>query len=161
MTTTALPAALAIRNLIGDLLGRDVTVNPADPLVSADLPRTVTAVYVDGSIRMSAIIGLDLSLAAYAGAALGLMPPGGAEDCIEDGVLSPIIAENVSELFNVMTSLLNRAGSRHLKLYKVILPPETAPTDAQSLLLAWGNRLDLEVEVARYGKGRFSLSVAT
>ena len=159
MSTIALPASLAVRNLLEDLLGRDVTVNPADPPVVADLKRTVTALYVDGSTRMVAAIGLDLPLAAYAGAALGLMPVGGAEDCLEDGVLSPMLAENVGELFNVLTSLLNREGGPHVKLYKVYLPPEQLPTDVQALMLALGNRTDLMVEIARYGKGKFSLSL--
>jgi hypothetical protein len=160
MSTIALPASLAIRNLLEDLLGRDVTVSNADPLVADALKRTVVAVYVDSSTKMSAVIGLELSLAAYAGAALGLMPAGGAQDCIEDGVLSPVLAENVTELCNVLTSLLNREGSPHLKLYKVYLPPEQPPNDVQALLLALGNRSDLMVEVARYGKGKLSLSVA-
>src|SRR5205814_613929 len=71
MTANALPASLAIRNLLEDLLGRDVTVNAADPPVVADLKRTVSAVYVDAATRMVAVIGLDLALAAYAGAAGG------------------------------------------------------------------------------------------
>jgi len=158
MTANALPASLAIRNLLEDLLGRDVTVNAADPPVVADLKRTVSAVYIDGATRMVAVIGLDLALAAYAGAALGLMPVGGAQDCLEDGVLSPMLAENVGELFNVLTSLLNREGGPHVKLYKVYQPPEPLPNDVQAQLLALGNRTDLLVEVARYGKGRFSLS---
>ena len=158
MTANALPASLAIRNLLEDLLGRDVTVNAADPPVVADLKRTVSAVYVDAATRMVAVIGLDLALAAYAGAALGLMPVGGAQDCLEDGVLSPMLAENVGELFNVLTSLLNREGGPHVKLYRVYQPPEPLPNDVQAQLLALGNRTDLLVEVARYGKGRFSLS---
>jgi len=160
MTTIALPAALAVRNLLEDLLGRDVTVSVADPPVAADLKRTVAAVYIGNAARMAAVLGLDLALAAYAGAALGLMPVGRAEDCIEDGALSPLLAENVGELFNVLTSLLNREGGPHIKLYKVYLPPEPLPTDAQALVLALGNRTDLAVEVARYGKGRFSLSLS-
>ncbi len=160
MSTIALPAALAIRNLLEDLLGRDVTVSNADPLVADALKRTVVAVYVDSSTKMAAVIGLELSLAAYAGAALGLMPAGGAQDCIEDGVLSPVLAENVTELCNVLTSLLNKEGSPHLKLYKVYLPPEQPPADVQALLLALGNRTDLMVEVARYGKGKLSVSLA-
>jgi hypothetical protein len=160
MSTIALPASLAIRNLLEDLLGRDVTVSAADPLVADALKRTVAAVYVDSFAKMTAVIGLELPLAAYAGAALGLMPAGGAQDCIEDGVLSPVLAENVTELCNVLTSLLNREGSPHLKLYKVYLPPESLPSDVQARLLALGNRTDLLVEVARYGKGRFSLSLA-
>jgi len=160
MTAIALPASLAVRNLLEDLLGRDVTVNPADPPVVADLKGTVTAVYVDGSAKMVGAMGLDLALAAYAGAALGLMPVGGAQDCVEDGVLSPMLAENVGELFNVLTSLLNREGGPHVKLYKVYQPPEPLPNDVQAQLLALGNRTDLLVEVARYGKGRLSLSLA-
>jgi hypothetical protein len=160
MSTIALPAALTIRNLIEDLLGREVTVTVADPLVADDLKRTVAAVYVDNSTKMVAVIGLELSLAAYAGAALGLMPAGGAQDCIEDGTLTPVLAENVSELCNVLTGLLNREGGPHIKLYKVYLPGNEVPADVQTLLLALGNRTDLTVEVARYGKGRFTLSLA-
>ena len=160
MSTILLPAPLAIRNLLEDLLGRDVTVDPADPVLLAAIPRIVTAVYADNSTKMAAVLGLELPLAAFAGAALGLMPPGGAEDCVEDGVLSPVLAENVTELCNILTGLLNREGSPHLKLYKVYLPPEKLPADAQSLLLALGNRVDLKVEVARYGKGKLTLSLA-
>lgn len=157
--TTPLPASLAVRNLLEDLLGRDVAVSPADPPVAADLPKTVTAVYVDNTTKMAAVMGLNLSLAAYAGAALGLMPPGGAEDAIDDGVLSNILAENVGELCNVLTSLLNREGAPHLKLYRVHLPPEMPPGDVGAQLLALGNRLDLKVAVARYGSGRLSISL--
>ena len=75
------------------------------------------------------------------------------------GVTLPTLAENVRELFNVLTSLLNREGGPHIKLYKMYQPPDPLPNDAQALLLALGNRTDLTVEVARYGKGRLSLSL--
>ena len=136
-----------------------MTVQNADPVLAENLKQTVVAVYVDNSMKMTAAIGLGLPLAAYAGAALGLMPAGGAQDCVEDGVLSPTLAENVTELCNVLTSLLNREGGPHVKLYKVYLPPEQLPTDVQALMLALGNRTDLMVEIARYGKGKFSLSL--
>jgi hypothetical protein len=160
MGTITLPAALTVRNLLEDLLGREVTVTVGNPPLTEDLGRTVIAVYVDGALKMAAVLGLDLSLAAYAGAALGLMPAGAAEECIEAGQLSPVLAENVAELYNVLTSLLNQEGSPHVKLYKVYVPPEPSPSDTQALLLALGNRLDLSVDVSRYGKGRLSLSLA-
>jgi hypothetical protein len=34
------------------------------------------------------------------------------------------------------------------------------PSDARAHLLALGRRLDLTIEVSRYGKGKFSLSLA-
>ena len=104
------PAPLVVRNLLSDLLGRDVAVTPADPVVTADLPTTVLAVYVGEGQQLTGVIGLDLPLAAFAGAALGLMPAGGAEDCVKDKSLSPMLAENVRELCNVLTGLLSRSG---------------------------------------------------
>jgi hypothetical protein len=53
---------------------------------------------------------MQLSLAANVGAALGLLPAGAAEDSIDEKQLFPNLAENVFELCNVLTSLLNRDG---------------------------------------------------
>jgi len=158
--TSTLPVALTVRNLFEDLLGRDVTVSPGDPMTADDLPTGVIAVFTDGSQQLYAVLGMQLSLAANAGAALGLLPAGAAEDSIEEKKLFPNLAENVFELCNVLTSLLNREGAPHIKLYQVIYPGMDLPNDARAHLLALGKRLDLVIEVARYGKGKFSLSLA-
>jgi hypothetical protein len=158
--TSVIPGSLQVRNLFEDLLGRDVTVTPGDPLVVKDLSTAVVAIFVDHSQQIVGVIGMDLTLAANAGAALGLLPAGAAEDAVEAKSLPATIAENVGELCNVLTSLLNREGAPHVKLYQVIYPGTTLPNDAQAHLLALGRRLDLTVEINRYGKGRFSLSLA-
>lgn len=158
--TSVIPVALTVRNLFEDLLGRDVNVSPGDPMTADDLPTGVIAVYTDTSQQLYAVLGMQLALAANAGAALGLLPAGAAEDSIEEKKLFPNLAENVFELCNVLTSLLNREGAPHVKLYQVIYPGMDLPNDARAHLLALGKRLDLTVEVARYGKGKFSLSLA-
>ncbi|AGZ46365.1 hypothetical protein [Actinoplanes friuliensis] len=158
--TSVIPVALTVRNLFEDLLGRDVNVSPGDPMTAADLSTGVIAIYTDTSQQLYAVLGMQLTLAANAGAALGLLPAGAAEDSIEEKKLFPNLAENVFELCNVLTSLLNREGAPHVKLYQVIYPGMDLPNDARAHLLALGKRLDLTVEVARYGKGKFSLSVA-
>jgi hypothetical protein len=158
--TSVIPVALTVRNLFEDLLGRDVNVSPGDPMTATDLPTAVIAVYTDTSQQLYAVLGMQLTLAANAGAALGLLPAGAAEDSIEEGKLFPNLAENVFELCNVLTSLLNREGAPHVKLYQVIYPGMDLPNDARAHLLALGKRLDLTVEVARYGKGKWSLSLA-
>ena len=157
--TSVIPVALTVRNLFEDLLGRDVNVSPGDPMTAADLPTAVIAVYADTSQQLYAVLGMQLALAANAGAALGLLPAGAAEDSIEEKKLFPNLAENVFELCNVLTSLLNREGAPHVKLYQVIYPGMDLPNDARAHLLALGKRLDLTVEVARYGKGKLSLSL--
>ena len=157
--TSVIPVALSVRNLFEDLLGRDVNVSPGDPMTAVDLPTGVFAVYTDASQQLYAVLGMQLELAANAGAALGLLPAGAAEDSIEEKTLFPNLAENVFELCNVLTSLLNREGAPHVKLYQVIYPGMQLPNDARAHLLALGKRLDLTVEVARYGKGKLSLSL--
>jgi hypothetical protein len=157
--TSVIPASLAVRNLFEDLLGREVTVAPGVPMERADLPNAVVAIFTE-RLQIAAVLGMDLSLAAHAGAALGLLPAGAAEDAIDEKALTPMLAENVGELCNVLTSLLNREGAPHVKLHQVVAPGQSLPGDAAAHLLALGRRLDLVVEVSRYGGGRFALSMA-
>lgn len=157
---SVLPGAPAVKNLFEDLLGREVTISPGDPIGAPAVPTSTVAIFTDASQKIYAVMGMELSLAANAGAALGLLPAGAAEDSIDEKQLFPNLAENVFELCNVFTSLLNREGAPHIKLYQVIYPNQELPADARAVLLALGRRLDLVVEVNRYGKGKLSLSLA-
>ncbi|MGC9669185.1 hypothetical protein ACNTMW_21835 [Planosporangium sp. 12N6] len=155
-----LPAPKDVRDLFEDLLGRPVTVGTANPVLAEDLKTTLVSLYTDNHHKLWAVVGMDLPLTVYAGAAIGLLPPGGAQDCVEDGVVTPTQAENVREVCNIMTTLLNHEGGPHLKLYQVFVPGEQIPNDAGALLCALGNRIDLAVEVGGYGSGRLSISLA-
>src|SRR5216117_459675 len=99
-----IPAPKLVRDLLSDLLGRDVTVAPADP-PSGAVP--VTAVFVHDNLAIAGVIGFQLPLAANLAAAVGLIPPGGAEACIEDGELTPLFGDNLAEVCNILTSLFN------------------------------------------------------
>jgi hypothetical protein len=158
--TSVIPGSLTVRNLFEDLLGRDCNVAPGDPITADDLPTATVAIYTDSHQQIYGVLAMQLPLAANAGAALGLLPAGAAEDSIDEKTLTPSLAENVFELCNVLTSLLNREGGPHVKLHQVVYPGLPLPNDARAHLLALGRRLDLMIEVARYGKGKFSLSLA-
>ncbi|GAT71119.1 hypothetical protein HS048_36185 [Planomonospora sp. ID91781] len=157
---STLPAPKAIKDLFEDMLGRGVTVGITDPAVAESLRKAVVALYVDNSRKLTAVVGFDLHLASFAGAAIGLIPVGGAEASIEDGELTPMLSDNVREICNILTGLLNQQDLPHLKLYEAYMPGEAAPADATSRLLALGARLDLKVDIAGYGSGRFWLSLA-
>jgi hypothetical protein len=154
-----LPGLMPVRNMLEDLLGREVTITPGDPVTAGDLPTMAVALYVDGADRLAAVLGMDLTLAAYAGAALGLLPAGAAQDSIEEKQLSPMLRENVQELYNILTGLLNKEGEPHVTLYQVVAPGEAVPSDAAAHLLAIRNRLDVKVEISRYGGGAFALAL--
>ena len=133
---TVLPGTLAVRNLFEDLLGREVTVSPGEPLSADEIPTSTVAIFIDSAQNIYAVLGMELALAANAGAALGLLPAGAAEDSIDDKQLYPNLAENVGELCNVLTSLLNREEVPHIKLHQVVYPGEPLPSDARAHLLA-------------------------
>jgi hypothetical protein len=157
-TTTAMPDAKAVRDMLSDMFGRDVAVSPGVPPLAVDLVRVLVAVYADDHYHLAAVLGMDLQLAARSAAAIGLVPPGAAEDCIADRELSHTLRENGFELCNVIGGLLNRDGHPHVRMDRVVYPGETPPNDAAGRLLALGNRLDLKIKIHGYGDGRFWLS---
>ncbi|HET8614479.1 MAG TPA: hypothetical protein VFL94_03060 [Actinomycetales bacterium] len=158
---TELPPNKAVKDVFEDLLGRDVEVAPsADRTPVGPGHLTMEAVYVDDQMRMRAVIVTDLALTAYAAAAIGLVPPGGAEAAIEDGELSESLVDNISEVFNIMAGLFNTAGSPHVRLYAWYPPGEPAPADVADLTASIVGRNDLDVSIAGYGDGQIGIVIA-
>lgn len=152
-----LPLPKEIKDLFTDLLGRDVEFAAAPPLAPGPATPASVAVYVDDSLEISALIVCDLALSAFAGAALGLVPVGGAQDAIADGRLSENLGENLYEVLNIAASLFNAPGATHLRLYD--LHPAGGPLDVNLLAraLTLGQREDAQLEIAGYGSGRISI----
>lgn len=160
MLTTTLPNPKDVRDLLTELLGRDVTVADGEPVVPGPRNLVTVAVYVDDSLRTAAVAVADMKLSAYAGAAIGLVPPGGAEAAIEDRELPASVQENLAEILNIVSALFNTDGAQHLKLYATYGFAEHPPTDISAVLRTIGRRLDLAVEIAGYGKGNLSVVLA-
>lgn len=155
--TVQLPAAKDVRDMLTGLVGKPVTVNPGDPVTPApDRPVSV-AVYVDPYMNVNALCLMDLGASAYTGAALALLPPGGAQDAVEeDGELSGMMVEALHEVVNVLSALFNTPGAPHSKLHKLYAPGEDVPGDLAGMLAGF-NRIDLAIDVPGYGKGGLSL----
>ncbi len=152
-----LPAAKDVRDMLTGLVGKPVGVAPGAPVTpTPDKPVSV-AVYVDPHMAVNAICVMDLGASAYTGAALALLPPGGAQDAVEeDGELTGMLVEALHEVVNVLSALFNVPGAPHSKLHKLYAPGEDLPGDIEGMLANF-NRLDLAVEVPGYGKGALSL----
>lgn len=152
-----LPAPKQVRDLLGDLLDREVTLRPGPPFaVSAYYPASV-AQFVDDSLVVRAVAAFDLPLSAHAGAALALVPATGAEQAIHDGVLSDTMAEGLQEVFNVMASVFNVGNAPHLRLYSAHTAGQDLPPDARIRTQVLGRRADFLVDVAGYGSGRVAV----
>jgi hypothetical protein len=152
-----LPQPKQLKDLLVELLGRDVTLSPATPFAPAPDTAASVAVYVDDQLRISALILCDLAFSAHAGAAIGLIPVGGAQAAIDDGKITDTITENLYEVLNIAASMFNVAGADHLRLHA--LHPAGPPLDPQLRIsaLTLGRREDLTIDIAGYGAGAVSV----
>lgn len=157
MTSSYLPVVKEIRDLLTDLLDRPIQVSPSAPLAPTPNNPCTVAVYVDDLLRVTALIGFDLPLSAYAGSAIGLVPPAGAEAAVEERVLNDTLRENLYEVLNIAASLFNADGATHVKLYDVHHIGNPLPGDVMARALTLGRREDLTIEVGGYGTGRISV----
>ncbi len=156
---TNLPPIKLIKDVIDGLLGKEVSVAPADALTPPDSVGGAIAVYIDDSDHLGAVAGWDLALAANVGAAVALVPAGAAADAIEEQYLPENLLENLSEVSNVLASVFQIPGNPHLRLSQMYRPINSADNDAVNLLYALGNRIDLKVDVPNYGSGRLAVSM--
>jgi hypothetical protein len=151
---TALPPAKDVRDLLEGLLGKDVDFADGRRVTDGS---GLVGVYVDDRLGMRAVVACDLALAAYVGAAIGLMPAGGAQDAVEDGELFPVLRDNAAEVLNVMAALFNVGSAPHLRLYGHYAAGEGMPGDVGRHLGSLGPRVDWTVSVKGYGKGELSI----
>lgn len=157
MMTSSLPSPKAVRDLFEGLLGKDVQIS--DGTAVTPLDSGAFGVYVDDRNGLSAVVNLDLQLAAYLGTSIALIPPGGAEAAIEEKYLPETIFDNVCEVLNVFAATLNEHGDLHQRLSTAYRRSTEAPSNAAGLAASLARRLDLTVAVERYGSGRLSCVV--
>ena len=157
MTTVLLPAAKDVRDMLSGLVGKEVAVSPGAPVTPEPNRPVTVAIYTAPDMSVNALCVMDLGASAYTSAALALLPPGGAQDAVqEDKELSPMLLEALHEVVNVLSALFNTPGAPHSKLNKLVADGEEIPGDIVGMLANF-NRIDLTVEVPGYGKGGLSL----
>jgi hypothetical protein len=154
--TSRLPAPKDICDLFTALLGRDVRSAPSGPVAVTRADPAVVAVYVDDKLGMYAVAVMDLPLAISCGAALALMPAHAAELAIASKALTELLADNIAEIVNIMTSLLAVPQVPHVKLHHVYQPGDTLPGDVAALAATFGSRTDLSLSIPGYGSGAMS-----
>jgi hypothetical protein len=158
MTTTAthLPVPFQVRTLLEELFGRPVEVKPGPPWAPLNGEPGTVALYVDDSFVVRAIGVCDVRFSAYAGAAIGLMPPATAETAVKQRSLDATAEENLYEVLNICAALYNVEGARHMKLHQVHHVGTSVAPQVQALSAVLGRRLDLSVDITGYGAGRLS-----
>jgi len=153
MTVWTSPESLTA--LLGTTIGRPVKATPA----SKREPRNsdFVAVYAHDRRARAAFV-CDLTLAACASAALQVFPPDRAKENIATGDLEEDLRENLHEIFNICTQVINAVSPRHVSLAHVCQFHE-APPWLKECVTTSETKMNVEVEIQGYGRGRIGLAL--
>ncbi len=155
----AFPKPDAIQQIIGDLLGRDVTVTATTTMVlERDTPAVVSD-YVNDEGNIVAACITDLRLSNALGAALTLVPAAEVEAAVQKWKIEGANLDNLAEIVNIMARLFNHDDCTHLRWEKAHPLPGELPSGTAALLEKPLARRDYEVNVEEYGAGTLAILV--
>jgi hypothetical protein len=157
MPTQPLPSPDDVRSVLNGLLGRDITVKSATPESIAIDAKYVVGMYQREDAKIGGLVVADLSIAAYAGAALALIPVGMAKESISDGAIDEMLLENFQEVLNVGAQWFTGKASPRVALSETFPAGAKLPDDVRLVMAAPNERVDVEADVAGYGSGRIRL----
>jgi hypothetical protein len=151
-----LPIQEDVRDLLSDLLGRQVLAVKGEPLALDHEPGVVGS-YVTGDDTVCALAAADIDFACRSGAALSMVPVVVAEESLRAGRISESLLDNTHEVINIASRLVNSPLSPHLRLARLYVTPGDLPDEIESLLARPAARRDFAVTIDGYGAGRISL----
>ncbi len=146
-----LPDAACAKDLLG-LIFDGVSVKPGAKLDVAAKADSYFGVYVTDDGAPAALCGCDLQFAANTASALSMLPPGAAKESVKSKNLTPVMLANLHEVMNICTRLILREDSPHVRLREVCAVA-ALPADAAALLGSAKRRVDLQIDIAKYGSG--------
>ena len=156
----AFPEREAISDLFSVLFDRPVQARRGSPKGFTGRAATAQAIYVFDDGQVAAVAICDLGLTSPAGAALSLMSPRMASECVDTGMVSGVIQENLREVMNIASNWFNGSYFPHVRLREVQFSPEPLADDAMDMLFTSRRRLDAAVEIAGYPRGAITLLAA-
>jgi hypothetical protein len=152
--TRKMPSATHVQEFFADLLGRAVTASPVKETELSDGGAWVTGIFIEDDGTVGGASVMDLPLAAHAGASLAMIPSNVAAEAIKEGALSETLSENVGEVANIATGLLNGQIFPHLRMRELV---DGVPDEVRDLLIKASGRRDLDMTIDDYGSGTLVL----
>lgn len=153
--TRKMPTAVEIGTFLGDIIGRTVEATGVEPIDFATADEVwFTGVFIEDDDTVSGAYITDLPMAAYAGASLAMIPKPVADDAVGSGELPESLRENVAEVANIASALLNSPVFPHLRMRDFV---DGVPDEVRDLILKANGRRDIELTVDDYGGGRIAL----
>jgi hypothetical protein len=156
-TTYPLPTVVMVRELLG-MLFDGLIVKVAGKLDLSPKGKPYFAVYVNDQGAPAALVVCDIPFAANSGAALSMLPPNIAKECVKSGVLTEVMVANLREVMNICTRLVLHDGSPHIRL-DAVCPAAQLPPAPAAIAAGPKGRIDFEIGLGKYGGGMLAVLV--
>jgi hypothetical protein len=137
------------------LYGDGLVVSKTDETPDVEAEKFI-GLFVNPDGETVAACTCDVPFAAFGGAALSMMPKGGAEDAMETGEISQGMQENVYEVMNICSRLLMNDRTPHLKLVDMHETLSNVPSDSADVLKG-ATGVKFSIEIPNYGSGHISI----
>ena len=145
-----------VANLLRELFGRPVDFDTAPaPDLTDNSPRWAAA-YGTTEGGLMVVCVCDLAFAAFAGAALSMIPAPTAKEGIRTKQLEPTILDNLHEIFNIFGQLFRGRMMDTVTLREIGPVSDLSPV-AKALIAKPARQVDLEFSIDGYGDGKLSL----
>jgi hypothetical protein len=159
-TNFPMPSADHFREVLGDLMGRGVSLaRAAKAEIGADKVGAL-AEYRDDDGALGVICVADLRLTNALGAALTMVSPSIVEDAVAKQKIDQPTIDNLREVVNVMTNLFNTDNTPHLKFRDLHAVPSELPAETTQFMKSPKGRRDFDVTVQDYPTGTLSVLLA-
>ncbi len=147
MSAYKLPNPSELNESLEMILGEAAQIAEGDALATNNASHA--AEFVNRQDEVVAYCLCDLPLAAGLGAALSMVPPGAAEDMVDEGALTEMATANLYEVMNIFSALYMDDSTSHLKLTVV-----NAANDTDMALEGETQEVTFDLDTGRYGKGK-------
>jgi hypothetical protein len=154
-TTYPMPDAAKVKSMLG-MLFDGLDIKPGKKFDIVPPSGSWIGLYIADDGKPVALCAVDQNLAAYASAALSMLPPGVAKDAAKTKDLTEVMVANLHEIMNICSRLVMNDASAHLKLEKTYSSTDMS-AGVSAVLGAVAGRADFELNIAKYGVGTLSV----
>ena len=154
-----LPPPESVSKLLSDLLGKPSKAIRANRFPVGPKTAGAVSIFVSDENKPCAVVFSDIAFTCSAGGALSLIPQNIVEEGIKSGDVPANMLENFQEVMNVARSWFERPNVPKLKLESVKSAIGNCSKGLLTMLLKSKHRLDLNIDIAGYPKGRLVICV--
>ena len=144
-----------IDNILGGLFTGEKTSSVMESPIEITEP-CVFASYRDAAGELQYGVVVELSLANALGAALTMIPPGGAEDATTAGEVPENIGENLYEVLNIVSAVFADFHEHRVVLDKVATPGIELDSETSDRIANGECLIQIEYALERYMPGKMS-----